>query len=237
MTSSLGKPSRAILTFLAVLMAPCILQGQTRQAAYGQMAPLDQYLMSPEAEIQLARSAAPESISRDAEILVLARQGYDTAVPGKNGFVCMVQRSWTAGIDDPDFWNPKLRAPICFNPAGARSYLPIILKKTTLVLTGRTKTQIFEDIAVAFEKKQLPTQESGSMGFMMSKDAYLGDRDGHWHPHLMFYVPETDTTSWAAGLPGSPVFGARDSQDHLTVFFIPVLSWSDGTNAPPMKNE
>jgi len=201
------------------------------------MAPLDQYLMPRDAEIQLARSAAPDSISRDAEVLVLARRAYETAVPGKNGFVCMVQRSWTAGIDDPDFWNPKLRGPICFNPAGARSYLPLVLKKTASVLSGRTKAQIFEDLAAAFDKKELPTQESGSMGFMMSKDAYLGDRDGHWHPHLMFYLRDTDATSWGAGLPGSPVFGARDSQDHLTVFFIPVPTWSDGTNAPPMKNE
>jgi len=82
------------------------------------MAPLDQYVMERNAEMTLARSAAPESISRDAEVMVLGRHGYETAAKGKSGFVCMVQRSWTAGIDDPDFWNPKLRAAICFNPPG-----------------------------------------------------------------------------------------------------------------------
>jgi hypothetical protein len=66
--------------------------------------------MERNAEITLAGSAAPESISEDAEVMVLSRHGYETVVKGKNGFACVVQRSWTAGIDDPDFWNPKLRA-------------------------------------------------------------------------------------------------------------------------------
>src|SRR4030095_13825721 len=103
------------------------------------MAPIEHYLMDRNSEIALARSAAPESISRDAEVLVLGRHGYETAIKGNNGFVCIVQRSWTAEIDDPDFWNPKLRAPICFNAAAARSYLPLTIKKTELILAGRTK--------------------------------------------------------------------------------------------------
>src|SRR5579864_2683254 len=88
---------------------------QDAKAKYPSMAPLEQYLMADrDAEIALARSAAPESISRDAEVMVLGRHGYETAIQGKNGFVCVVERSWTAPIDDPNFWNPKLRGPICF---------------------------------------------------------------------------------------------------------------------------
>jgi hypothetical protein len=75
------------------------------------MAPFDQYLIERTAEIALAPSAAPESISPDAEVMVLGQHGYETVVKGKNGFVCVVERSWTAGIDDPDFWNPKVRQP------------------------------------------------------------------------------------------------------------------------------
>jgi hypothetical protein len=58
------------------------------------MAPLDQYLMGRDAEIALARSAAPPSVSKDATIMVLGRHGYETAVEGTNGFVCNVDRSW-----------------------------------------------------------------------------------------------------------------------------------------------
>jgi len=184
------------------------------------------------AEIALARSAAPESISHDAEVLVLGRHGYETAVKGKNGFVCMVQRSWTAGVDDPDFWNPKLRAPICFNPPAARSYLPFAIKKTEWRLAGQSKAQMFESIKVGLDKKELPTPESGAMCYMMSKRGYLNDRDGHWHPHLMFFVPRMDALTWGADLPGSPLLAADDPEDRLTVFLIPVAQWSDGTADP-----
>ena len=214
---------------VVVLGAAWQAQAQDAKAPYPSMAPLDQYLMDRNAEIALARSAAPESISRDAEVMVLGRHGYETAVKGKNGFVCMVQRSWTAGIDDPDFWNPKLRAPICFNPPAARSYLPLDIKKTELILAGQSKAQMFEGIKAAFDKKELPTLEPGAMCYMMSKQGYLNDRDGHWHPHLMFFVPLTDPATWGADLPGSPILAAEDPQDRLTVFLIPVAKWSDGT--------
>jgi hypothetical protein len=206
-------------------------QAQDVKAPYPNMAPLDQYLMERNAEIALAQSAAPESISRDAEVRVLGGHGYETAVKGKNGFVCMVERSWTAGIDDPDFWNPKLRGAICFNPPAARTYLPLTIKKTESVLAARSKAQMSEDIKAAFEKKELPTLESGAMCYMMSKQAYLSDRDGHWHPHLMFFVPETDAVTWGANLPGSPILASEDTLDRLTVFLVPVAKWSDGTAA------
>jgi hypothetical protein len=164
--------------------------------------------------------------------MVLGRHGYETVVKGKNDFVCMVWRSWAAGIDDPDFWNPKLRAPICFNPPAARFNLPITIKRTELILAGRSKAQMFEDMKAAFDKKELPPLESGAMCYMLSEQQYLSDRDGHWHPHLMFFLPLTDPAAWGAGLPGSPVLGAKDTSNRLTLFLIPVGKWSDGTAAP-----
>jgi hypothetical protein len=145
--------------------------GQERSKTWS--VPLEQYLMERNAEIALARSAAPESISHDAEVMVLGRHGYETAAKGKNGLVCMVQRSWTAGIDDPDFWDPKLRAAICFNPPAARTYLPNTIKRTELVLAGKSKAQMFEGVKVAFDKKELPALESGAMCYMMSKTIVL----------------------------------------------------------------
>ena len=109
--------------------------------------------------------------------MVLGRHGYETAVKGKNGFVCVVQRSWTAGIDDPDFWNPKLRAPICFNPPAARSHLPLTIKKTELVLAARSKAQIFEDLKAAFDEKELSTVESSAMCYMMAKQGAFPSTD------------------------------------------------------------
>ncbi|HXM20568.1 MAG TPA: hypothetical protein VN948_04785 [Terriglobales bacterium] len=232
-----GKMAETIafgtLVLVVVMSAVSQTQAQDPKTPYPSMAPLDQYLMAERnAEIALARSAAPESISHDAEVMVLGGHGYETAVKGNNGFVCMVERSWAAGIDDPDFWNPKLRAPICLNPPAARSYLPLTIKKTELVLAARSKAQMFEDIKAAFDKKELPTLESGAMCYMMSKQGYLSDRDGRWRPHLMFFAPLTDPAAWGAGLPGSPVIAFKDTPERLTVFLIPVGQWSDGTAAP-----
>jgi hypothetical protein len=222
--------SFAVVIFL-FLGAAWQAQTQDTKGPYPSMAPLDQYLMERNAEIALARSAAPASISGDAEVLFLGQHGYETAVKGKNGFVCMVERSWTAGVDDPDFWNPKLRGPICFNPPAARSQVPITLKKTEVILASRSKDQMSESIKAAFDKKELPTPESGAMCYMMSKQQYLGDAGAHWRPHLMFFIPDKDAVTWGAGLPGSPILEIKDPLDRLTLFLIPVAKWSDGTPA------
>jgi hypothetical protein len=224
----------ALVSFALVFVLAAALHAQTRagKEPYPAMAPLDQYLMERKAEIALARSAAPEPVSRDAEVMVLGRHGYETVVKGKNGFVCMVERSWTAGLDEPDFWNPKLRGPICFNPAAVRSYLPQTIRKTELVLAGRSKAQMAQGIKAALDKKELPAPESGAMCYMMSKQGYLNDRAGHWLPHLMFFLPLTDPATWGADTPGSPVMADRDTLGRLTVFMIPVGKWSDGTAAP-----
>jgi hypothetical protein len=201
---------------------------QNATTTYPTMAPIEQYLMDRTAEIALARSATPEAISHDAEVQVLGRRGFETAVKGKNGFVCMVERSWTSA-PDPDLWNPKVRVPICYNPAAARSFLPRNLKRTDLILAGRTQAQIDETIAAAVDKKELPAMEPGAMCYMLSKQGYGGDTAKHWPAHLMFYYSQIDSAAWGANLPGSPVLGMSDAREHLTEFVVPVQRWSDGT--------
>jgi hypothetical protein len=161
--------------------------------------------------------------------MVLGRHGYETTIKGTNGFVCMVERSWTAPIDDPGFWNPKGRAPLCLNAAAARTYLPRTIKKTDLILAGHTKAQMIEGIAAAIDKKELPPMELGAMCYMLSKQGYLSDPAGHWHPHLMFFLSQTDPAAWGAGVQGSPIFALNDKWEGLTIFLLPVRQWSDGT--------
>jgi len=183
------------------------------------------------AEIALARSAAPKSIARDAEVLVLGRHGFETAVKGKNGFVCIVGRSWTSA-PDAEFWNPKVRVSMCVNAAAARSYLPRFTKETEWGLAGRTPAQMDETISAAIAKKELPAMEPGAMCYMMSKEGYGGDSSPHWPSHLMFFYSDTDLASWGANLPRSPVVGVSDPVvEHLTQFVIAVQRWSDGTEA------
>ncbi len=226
------------LTFVVqVVLASgtCQTHAQAVKTAYPAMAPLDQYLMPQEnSEIALARSAAPASISDGAEVMVLGRHGYATAVKGKNGFLCIVERSWGAATDHPEFWNPNVRAAICFNPPAARTFVPIYLMKTKLVLEGYSKSEIVAATESSFDKKELPALEPGTMCYMMSKQQYLSDHDMNWHPHLMFFVAGDAAKSWGANLPGSPVMAANDPEERVTIFLVWAGEWSDGTPAPQM---
>ena len=209
------------------------VRAQSSKTMYPKMAPVEQYLMDRDAEIVLARSAAPESISRDATVLVLGRRGYETAVEGKNGFACAVERAWMSPFDNPEFWNPKNRAPVCYNPPAARSVLPIVEKRTALALAGLSTAQILNELTAEYAKQGTPAVEPGAMSFMMSKEAYLTDDDGHNLAHLMFYTPLMDGVNWGANLPKSPVLLLQKGPpEPFNIFLVPVGKWSDGTPAP-----
>lgn len=234
----------AYLSFALILnlAAACQARAQDRQMSYPSMAPIEQYLMTDRnAEIALARSAAPQAISHDATILVLGRHGYETAVEGKNGFVCAVERGWMGPFEGDfaaNFWNPKIRGPLCLNPPAARSVLPITYKRTEMILAGKSKAQIIGALKAAYEKKELPPLEPGAMSYMMSKDQYLTDGgDHHWMAHLMFYTPLMDGAVWGADVPKSPVMlnpQFHGSPEPIDVFMVPAGMWSDGTAAPAM---
>jgi hypothetical protein len=238
MENRMRKNKVVVLAFALAL--PVVLDGASRQAsaqagkaAYPSMAPLDQYLISDQkSEIALARSAAPASISSQAEVMVLGPEGYKTAVKGTNGFLCIVERSWAQGTGEAEFWNPRMRAPHCFNAQAASSFAPIYLMKTRLVLAGKSKTEIARSITAALDDKQLPALKPGAMAYMMSRQQYLNDRDKGWHSHVMFYSPGDMTKTWAADDPNSPVMVANDPEERVTILFVLADKWSDGTAAP-----
>ncbi len=222
---------------ICVSMAGADLNAQVKKTTYPAMATLDRYLIQDEnAEIALARTAAPPSISSGAGAMVLGRTGYRTAAKGSNGFVCIVERSWGAATTESEFWNPKVRAPICFNPESARSFLPIYLMKTKLVLAGKSKPEILHATALALDNHELPALEVGSMCYMLSKQQYLNDVGMRWHPHLMFFIPRDAGKGWGAGLPGSPVLAADDPEERVSIMMVPLGDWSDGTSAPAMTH-
>jgi hypothetical protein len=237
-TTTKERTMRAHLLFLlAVPLAGCgkAQAADTKTPVYDAMAPIDQYRIADrDAEIALARTAAPPSISADAQVLVLGARGYEEAVPGKNGFVCFVERSWAAGFEDPEFWNPKERSPNCFNAPAARTELPQLLKRTEWVLAGVSKEELKERTRAAFADKTFEPPAPGSISLMLSPKGYLSDQaGGPWLPHVMLFVPHGQAAVWGAGLDGSPVLGQEGSDIESTVLFIPVRRWSDGTPAPP----
>jgi len=226
----------AVLALFIVLGECRPGQAQDAKAQYTSMAPVDQYLMADrDAEIALAKSAAPAAISNDATVLVFEKDGYHTAIEGKNGFTCLLERPWMQPLDSTEYWNPKLRVPICYNPAAVRSILPYTIVTTKLLLSGMTKAQMVENIQAQVASGLLPMPEPGAMSYMMSKNQYFGDGAGRWRPHLMFHIPHVSATSWGANLDDSPVL--FDTYHHdpgpepETIFMVPVDHWSDGTPA------
>ena len=225
--------TKTLMAMTGILMA--LFTGATAVQAgdavtrYADMAALDQYLMPREQEIAMARSAAPASISGSAAVWVLTAEGYVSAATGSNGFACLVERSWSASVDDPEFWNPRLRAPICFNAAAASYLVPLLQLKTRAVIETRSKGSMSERVHRALEHDELPALPAGAMCFMMSRAGYLGDQNGHWHPHLMFFERHTTPAAWGANSAGSPVIAFSDPLDEVTTFLVPVQYWSDGS--------
>ena len=226
------------MRYASAVCAALLCASVAHAADYPAMAPLDQYMMDRSAEIALAKSAAPPSVADKATVLVLTRHGYEVAVKGSNGFVCAVERAWMSQYDFPGFWNPHMRGPLCFNPPAVRSILPYTIKRTELVLAGRSKAQIVDAIRHGIETHALPRLEPGAMTYMMSKQGYLNDDARNWVPHLMFYFPLAAGATWGADLPGAPPMlnpQFQDSPEAISVLMVPVKNWSAGTPAPVMR--
>ncbi len=227
-------PKTTLLFTVASAMFAASLPVHAQDAPYPAMAPLEQYLMPEADEITLARSAAPASVSDGAAVMVLKKSGYETAVPGKNGFVCLVERGWAGDSAFSDFWNPKQRAPNCFNAPAAKTFMQIYLMKTRLVLQGKSKNAVVKESIAALERKRLPPLAQGSMCYMMSKQQYLNDQAKSWHPHVMVFVAGDAAKSWGANLPGSPMIAVNDPEERVTIMMMMADHWSDGSEAPPM---
>jgi hypothetical protein len=223
----LGNTIRAIgwrsMVLVAVFGAARPIHAQNAKAPYPTMAPIAQYRMDRDAEIALARTAAPPAISRDAEILVLGAKNFETAVPGKNGFVCLVGRAFGGPLSNPEFWNPKNRSPICYNPPAARSLMPYAMKETGMALAGATKAQIIDAVKTAVARNELGVPAPGAMSYMMSREAYLTDRGGHNLAHVMFELPRDGV------LMEDPDFFVSWDPAPVIEFNVPVGHWSDGT--------
>jgi hypothetical protein len=224
---SLLASSLAMISTAAVWLVPG--GGGLADAA---MAPIEPYLVAGgQQEIALARSAAPPSIAGQASVMVLEKHGYITAVKGTNGFVCLVVRSWAKEFDakSAEFFDPKFHAPYCLNASAAHSVLPPYLMRTQWVIAGASEKEIAEREKAEWAAGKFEEPKPGALCYMMSKHGNLGDGTP-WRPHVMFYVPHAQASSWGANLQGAPIMAGAG--DHTTVFFVLVPFWSDGTPAP-----
>ena len=79
-TGAIGTIVAGAIALVSLLSMTATTQAQEEERPYPKMLPLSEYLMDRNAAIALARSAATESISKDASVLVLTPKGWETAV-------------------------------------------------------------------------------------------------------------------------------------------------------------
>src|SRR5256712_3146454 len=156
--------------------------------------PLSEYMMAPEAEVALAKSAAPEKISAHATVKILTTSGYKVAAQGNNGFVCIVMRGWAAAIStaarERDLaYDAKLRAPHCFDPIASRTVLPLQELQAKIGLEGKGPDQISKEGQAAYAKGELPKMEAVALSSIVSSVQGVPRGVRAWHPHMMGYLP------------------------------------------------
>src|SRR6266853_4396558 len=216
---------KTLTVVLAFLLAA--LDASTMQAQNPKYSPLSEYMMTAEAEVALARSAAPENVSAHATVKILTASGFKVAAQGDNGFVCIVMRGWGAPTFTPApfrdlVYYSKLRAPICFNPVASRTVLPLQELRARLGMEGKTPDQIAEAVQAAYAKGELPKMAMVSFAYMFSADQDLGPGVGHWHPHMMVYTPYYENSMLGGNQPGALPIVGDDAGTPFAVTVIPV---------------
>jgi hypothetical protein len=131
-------------TFAWAFCLPALAQTATNP-------PLREYMMAKEAEVALAKSAAPANISDHASLKILTDSGYETFRSGDNRFVCMVLRGWAAPTYTPVqvrglVYDATVRVPICFDPLAARTVLPYYELRSKLGSEGKSPDRIADAV-------------------------------------------------------------------------------------------
>jgi hypothetical protein len=228
----IGAPrlsGRRMIVAAGLLLCTLMAASPNAAAQERKYAPLSEVLMPRDAEIALARSAAPDKVSSSATVKLLTPAGFKVAVEGDNGFVCLVLRGWGAPTFNPEqFRNyvyvADLRAPICFDPVAARTMMPYYELRHRLGMEGKGPDEIATGIAEAYVKGELPKVEA-SIGYMFSADMFLGPHLGHdfIYPHVMVFLPYyTNATLGGNERRSGAPFLSDDSGTPFAVTVVPV---------------
>lgn len=134
-----------------------------------------------EREIALALSAAPQHVAERATVYVLRRGGYVKVRDGANGFSCLVTRG-----------HPLSLYPICHDPEGSETVLPVSLRAAELREQGRSREEVDREIAEGFRRGRFRAPRRVGLAYMLSAEGRFESPDGGmtgWPPHVMFYAP------------------------------------------------
>ena len=145
-----------------------------------------------DAQIQLARSAAPAEVSDHATIMILGKNGYETAVKGANGFTCLVLRQYLNTIE-----------PECYDAEGSRTTLQTDLFIETQRAQGVSDADIDKAIEAGYKSGKFKAPAKPGIVYMMSPHNRVFDPDAKkvisFPGHLMFYAPYATKATVGSG--------------------------------------
>jgi len=162
---------------------------------------LSEFLMEQDREIALARSAAPDRVAKDATIMVLGENGYETVIEGSNSFVCLVIRSWGNPTYDHAYaYKPGLIVPECLDANAVKTILPVQLYRAELGVQMTPPAEMEAAVKAGFRSGRFRRTESVSFSYMLSAAMSFGD--GHQGPaHIMIYLPDNYDNDSVGGFP------------------------------------
>ena len=169
-------------------------------AAMPARAGTDLEAMPAELETRFALSALPPALREGATVYLLdPASGYRLARKGSNGQECLVQRTvWELGDFRDDIY-----FPLCYDAAGAGTYLRVIRDAATLRAEGLGPAELKATITRRWQDKTYAVPQRPGLSYMVGpimRTAGPPDLQVHTMamPHLMFYAPHARNEDIAA---------------------------------------
>jgi hypothetical protein len=181
------KPVRWMMTTFAVALSMGALSsGAVAQVPFEQLPKVFDASMPRDQQISIALSAGPAGVRDKATVYVLGPKGYEKAREGSNGVSCLVGRHFVKPTE-------TTIEPMCYDPEGSQTFLPVELFKEELRAKGSSEAAIKTDIANGYKDGRFKAPSRPGVLYMLSSDNRLGptpdNGTAHIPGHFMFYAP------------------------------------------------
>ena len=169
-------------------------------------------MFAKNAEIEQAKEAAPEHITKNASFMVWEEDRFTLVKKGSNEFVCLVLTDGQGRYE-----------PSCLNAAAMKSVFPVYEYQAKMLIKGVAIEKIYKEIESESNTSKFPSPSPGALVYMMSpKNKFYDHFNGKLmaiKPHIMLYFPVIKEQSLGFNNKnGLPMF--YNEYPHLSVVHI-----------------
>jgi hypothetical protein len=138
-------------------------------------------------EVALALSGGPEHLRDGATVYAYGAKGFSKVRDGSNGFTCLLNR-------DGFLYGGLAFKPTCWDPEGATSYVPVMLRVGEMLAGGKSADEVRADIADGFRTGKFHRPARTGIAYMLAGDVTLDHASGkidktQFPGHYMIYAP------------------------------------------------